>query len=159
MVRDVRPVSSTGPKNISPRRLEALVEMARSGTPNEKANAVRKLTELGYDLDGNPIQKIAPSITAAAEEAAPKATRATVGAAPSSAAVKSTSEIAKDAIDKTKSSSTTRKVAESLDAAKNAVKGKANARNLLLAGAASIVGVGLYKRNRETRIEPDEQYY
>jgi hypothetical protein len=54
---------------------------------------------------------------------------------------------------------TTKKMAESLDMAKKAVKGHANARNLLFAAAASVVGVGMYKRGRQTRIEPDEQYY
>jgi hypothetical protein len=56
-------------------------------------------------------------------------------------------------------SGTTKKMAESLDIAKKAVKGHTNARNLLFAAAASVVGVGLYKKNRQTRIEPDEQYY
>jgi hypothetical protein len=58
-----------------------------------------------------------------------------------------------------KRSGTTKKMAESLDMAKKAVKGHANARNLLFAAAASVVGVGMYKRGRQTRIEPDEQYY
>jgi len=58
-----------------------------------------------------------------------------------------------------RASNTTKKIAESLDAAKKAVKGHTNARGLLLAGAASIVGVGLYQRNRQTRIEPDEDYH
>jgi len=63
-------------------------------------------------------------------------------------------------VDSTKrASNTTKKISESLDAAKKAVKGHTNARGLLFAGAASILGVGLYQRNRQTRIEPDEYYH
>jgi hypothetical protein len=94
--------------------------------------------------------------TASSNSTTPTKTTATVS---SNAGPRTTSGVVKDAIEKSKSSSTTRKVTESLDAAKNVVKGKANARNLLIAGAASIIGVGMYQRNRQTRIEPDEQYY
>ena len=105
---------------------------------------------------------IVPVVDDVVDDVAPKAAVETAEDAidkTTSATIKTTAGAVSDAIDKTKTSSTTKKIAESLDAAKNAVKGKANARNLLLAGAASIVGVSLYQRNRQTRIEPDEYYH
>lgn len=124
-------------------------------TPPKSATVVDSTKPLGVGTPTDLPTKAKPIVPKANESVT--ATRATVETSPPGP--RSTSGVVKDAIDKTKSSSTTRKLSESLDAAKNAVKGKSNSRNLLLAGAASIVGVGLYKRDRETRIEPDEQYY
>jgi hypothetical protein len=53
------------------------------------------------------------------------------------------------------SAKTASKLADSLDLAKNAVKGQTNARNLLIAGAASIVGLGYYGRNKNRQIEQE----
>jgi len=132
-----------------------------------KAEAAREARE-GRLRHGEPVdlptetKPIVPVVDDVVDDVAPKAAVETAEDAidkTTSATIKTTAGAVSDAIDKTKTSSTTKKIAESLDAAKNAVKGKANARNLLLAGAASIVGVSLYQRNRQTRIEPDEYYH
>ena len=60
----------------------------------------------------------------------------------------------------TPSAKTASKLADSLDLAKKSVKGHTNARNLLIAGAASIVGAGAYMRNRKNNnIETEYEQY
>lgn len=149
----VDPVSPGAPKEMSQRRLQALVEMAENGTGPERDNARRKLAEAGYDPKGKPL-KPTPSATT------PTSKPTAVISSSEDAIDHAAKDASKAVADTTKKASgTTKRITDSLDMAKNAVKGHTNARNLLFAAAASVVGVGIYQRNRQTRIEPDEQYY
>jgi len=141
-------LKSAGPAEAAPAPTTARID----STPPPSGSTMKPV---GASSDVSTKAKM-NTTTASSNSTTPTKTTATVS---SNAGPRTTSGVVKDAIEKSKSSSTTRKVTESLDAAKNVVKGKANARNLLIAGAASIIGVGMYQRNRQTRIEPDEQYY
>jgi len=125
---------------------------ARDAKKKEKKAARRE----GRLRHGKPadLPTEAEPIVSKADDVAPKVAAETAAeTAPKSPPIPSPADSTR------RTSNTTKKIAESLDAAKKAVKGHTNARSLLFAGAASIVGVGLYQRNRQTRIEPDEDYH
>ena len=163
---------SVKPRAVSESRLRGLIEHAR-GTGPEAENAKKMLAKLGYQdvaaaENGLAAMEAHSRVAAEGAQATSEATiddavkggaKITSDPPAAGAKVATTAAGAGGAKPPTSSAKTASKLADSLDLAKKAVKGHTNARNLLIAGAASIVGAGAYMRKRKNNIETEYEQY
>ncbi len=161
------PVTQPSNAPISQRRLDALEEMAASGTEAERQIARKKLEELRRsgraprrgpgDLGTRVPIRTEPSLKGA-DAAAPPPTGASVTPKTPTAAV--TTDAPKTSPTTTTSSGAPPKTKSLLDdaaeAARNVARGHGNARTLGIVGAATLLGVG-YATTRNKKNSPRDQ--
>jgi hypothetical protein len=161
------PVAQPSNAPISQRRLDALEEMAASGTEAEREIARKKLEELRRsgraprrgpgDLGTRVPIRTEPSLKGA-DAAAPPPTGASVTPKTPTAAV--TTDAPKTSPTTTTSSGAPPKTKSLLDdaaeAARNVARGHGNARTLGIVGAATLLGVG-YATTRNKKNSPRDQ--